>query len=201
LVLTFLLQVETDFLMAILNRLRSEKPHLKLILMSATVHSQLILSYFSPCALVQVPGRMFHVSELYLEDINALVRTGQLIQSGMVQSHPRIIAEEPGAEDGEASSLPETRRNFHRVGEDQIAEFVIRLIQRENALKRAGGCEDGAAAWSSFPFFTFISRSRGSGSYFLAWNSVDRKVEQDLALASGAEFVECHGGCRLVRSF
>jgi HrpA-like RNA helicase len=131
--------------MAILNRLRTDRPNLKLILMSATVHSELIQSYFSPCPVVQIPGRMFHVSEFYLEDINALVRTGQLIQSGMVASHPNDIPED----DGPSTSRPENQKNFHRVAEDQIAEFVIRLIQRENALKQRTLQEDGELSHSS----------------------------------------------------
>lgn len=57
-------------------------PHLKLILMSATIQSQLIMSYFSPCPLVSVSGRAFSVEEYYIDDVHSLVRSGQLIQAG-----------------------------------------------------------------------------------------------------------------------
>ena len=139
--------------MAILNRLRTAKPSLKVILMSATIHSQLIQSYFYPCSLVQVPGRMFPVSEFYLEDINAVVRTGQLIQSGMIQSYPTSII----VADISDASGSENRRNFHRIAEEQIAEFVIRLIQRENARKLESDCEDGFISKNSvFVSYCFL---------------------------------------------
>jgi ABC-type dipeptide/oligopeptide/nickel transport system ATPase component len=147
-------QVETDFLMALLRQEMTKRPALKAILMSATVQSQLVRAYFSPCALVQVPGRMFPVSEYYLEEVHALVRSGQLSQSGMVSAHAPLpltpqqtITEQEGPEKRQQQ---QQRKVFHRLPEEQIAEFVIRLIQRENSRRdrRQAGEEESEAVVS-----------------------------------------------------
>ena len=43
-------------------------PPLKVILMSATLHADLFVSYFGGCPVVNIPGRTFPVTTLYLED-------------------------------------------------------------------------------------------------------------------------------------
>lgn len=42
---------------------------MRLILMSATMNSSLFSTYFNGCPLMTVPGRMFEVNALYLEDV------------------------------------------------------------------------------------------------------------------------------------
>ena len=59
----------SDFLMTVLRDALQKIPRLKLILMSATLDSELFLSYFDKSCHVQVPGRMYPVDEVYLEDI------------------------------------------------------------------------------------------------------------------------------------
>ena len=55
--------------MAVLREAMLKNPQLKLILMSATLDTELFLSYFDNSCHIQVPGRMFPVGEFYLEDI------------------------------------------------------------------------------------------------------------------------------------
>lgn len=54
--------------MIILKRVLPVAPHLRLVLMSATLHTELFSAYFGGCPIVEVPGRMFPVEDLYLED-------------------------------------------------------------------------------------------------------------------------------------
>lgn len=54
--------------MIILKRVLPTAPHLRLVLMSATLHTELFSSYFGGCPIIEVPGRMFPVEDLYLED-------------------------------------------------------------------------------------------------------------------------------------
>ncbi|KAI5852980.1 P-loop containing nucleoside triphosphate hydrolase protein [Morchella snyderi] len=77
-----------DFLLIILKRVLKErkilgKPSVKVVLMSATMDTDLFSNYFAeknehnqlvPCPDLSVPGRTFPVKELYLEDIRGLLK-------------------------------------------------------------------------------------------------------------------------------
>lgn len=53
-----------DFLLIMLRDLLPSKPHLHLLLMSATLNVQLFTDYFSGCPLLQVPGYTYPVQVL-----------------------------------------------------------------------------------------------------------------------------------------
>ena len=72
-------QQQTDVLLIALRRLlRTSRPDLKVVLMSATLDSKLFCSFFNGAPLVSVPGRTFPVSNYYLEDL--LEATGHVIE-------------------------------------------------------------------------------------------------------------------------
>lgn len=54
--------LHNDFLLGVLRRLLPRRPDLKVILMSATINISLFSSYFSQAPVVQVPGRLFHIT-------------------------------------------------------------------------------------------------------------------------------------------
>ncbi|XP_050434677.1 3'-5' RNA helicase YTHDC2-like isoform X2 [Adelges cooleyi] len=58
-----------DFLLIALRMILPKNPHLKLILMSATADINLFSSYFDNCPVLKVEGKMFPVTEYFLEDI------------------------------------------------------------------------------------------------------------------------------------
>lgn len=60
---------ESDFLLMILKDLLKERPELKVILMSATLNAKLFSEYFGGAPVLDIPGRTFHVEQLFLEDI------------------------------------------------------------------------------------------------------------------------------------
>ena len=62
-----------DFLLILLRDLLPAHPHVRLVLMSATLHVDLFAGYFGGCPVVAVPGRAHPVTSLYLEDALALV--------------------------------------------------------------------------------------------------------------------------------
>uniref|UniRef100_A0A336MYU1 CSON008604 protein n=1 Tax=Culicoides sonorensis TaxID=179676 RepID=A0A336MYU1_CULSO len=64
----------SDFLLISLKRALKTIPHLKVILMSATIDSEVFTKYFHDCPLIEIPGKMFDVDIKYLEDI--LVEVG-----------------------------------------------------------------------------------------------------------------------------
>jgi ATP-dependent RNA helicase DHX29 len=60
--------IETDFLLIILRSLLTRRPELKVILMSATVDASKFSTYLNNAPIINVPGRTFPVTTLYLED-------------------------------------------------------------------------------------------------------------------------------------
>lgn len=61
--------VNTDVTLLLLKRALHINPDLKIVIMSATLDTQIFTRYFEPCPVVEVPGRTFPVQISYLEDI------------------------------------------------------------------------------------------------------------------------------------
>ncbi|XP_054714089.1 3'-5' RNA helicase YTHDC2-like [Uloborus diversus] len=59
----------SDFLLVVLRDLLLKFRNLKLVLMSASLDTQLFCKYFSNCPLIEVPGRVFDVKTFFLEDV------------------------------------------------------------------------------------------------------------------------------------
>ncbi|XP_038072672.1 3'-5' RNA helicase YTHDC2-like isoform X2 [Patiria miniata] len=64
----------SDFLLIQLREILVRQKHLRVILMSAALDTELFIRYFNNCPLLSVPGKIFDVEELFLED--ALKCTG-----------------------------------------------------------------------------------------------------------------------------
>jgi len=91
-------QQQTDILLVMLRKLLSTtRPDLKVILMSATMDSDLFCSFFQGAPIIDVPGRTFPVAEYFLEDL--LEATGHIIEEGSFH------AIRDNRFDGEKSSL------------------------------------------------------------------------------------------------
>ncbi|XP_055370241.1 probable ATP-dependent RNA helicase DHX34 isoform X2 [Betta splendens] len=54
-----------DFLLGVLRSLLSDRPDLRLILMSATINIKLFSDYFNSAPVLQVPGRLFPIQVIY----------------------------------------------------------------------------------------------------------------------------------------
>jgi len=65
-----------DFLAVVLRSALQRHPHLRLVLMSATVREDLFSEYFNKCPVIRVPGRTHPVADYHLEDILANVGYG-----------------------------------------------------------------------------------------------------------------------------
>ncbi|KAF4322273.1 hypothetical protein BBO99_00004107 [Phytophthora kernoviae] len=71
--------VDTDFLLSILRDLLPQRPDLRVILMSATMNSELFVKYFSsitrtPCPVLDIPGFTYPVECNFLEDVLDLTK-------------------------------------------------------------------------------------------------------------------------------
>jgi hypothetical protein len=79
-------QQQTDVLLIILRTLLdTTRPDLKVILMSATLDSDMFCSYFNGAPLISVPGKMFPVKNYFLEDL--IEATGHVIEEGSVYAY------------------------------------------------------------------------------------------------------------------
>ncbi len=54
--------VNTDFLLIVVRDMLRANPQLKVILMSATIDTQLFTAYFGSCPIVEIEQRLHHVS-------------------------------------------------------------------------------------------------------------------------------------------
>ncbi|XP_041993919.1 DExH-box ATP-dependent RNA helicase DExH6-like isoform X2 [Salvia splendens] len=67
----------SDFMLAIIRDMLPSHPHLRLVLMSATIDADRFSKYFGGCPVIRVPGFTYPVKSYYLEDVLALVRSSE----------------------------------------------------------------------------------------------------------------------------
>lgn len=59
----------TDFLLIAIKNALASNPHLKVILMSATLDADIFCKYFGNCPRIDIPGRMYPVEILHLGEV------------------------------------------------------------------------------------------------------------------------------------
>jgi len=60
---------QTDLLILFFKQMKQEFPHIKFILMSASLDIKKLSAYLFNCPVIEVPGRAFEVKQYFLEDI------------------------------------------------------------------------------------------------------------------------------------
>ncbi|XP_042513629.1 DExH-box ATP-dependent RNA helicase DExH6-like [Macadamia integrifolia] len=65
----------SDFMLAILRDLLPSCPHLRLILMSATLDAERFSQYFGGCPIIRVQGFTYPVKVFYLEDVLSILKS------------------------------------------------------------------------------------------------------------------------------
>ncbi|XP_054796819.1 DExH-box ATP-dependent RNA helicase DExH6 isoform X1 [Prosopis cineraria] len=64
----------SDFMMAVVRDMLPSYPHLRLVLMSATIDAERFSQYFGGCPVILVPGFTHPVRTFYLEDVLSIVK-------------------------------------------------------------------------------------------------------------------------------
>lgn len=64
----------SDYLLIVLKDILVARPDLKVVLMSATLNAEVFSKYFNDCPMLHVPGLMYDVQQVFLEDILAETR-------------------------------------------------------------------------------------------------------------------------------
>ncbi|VFQ92703.1 unnamed protein product [Cuscuta campestris] len=67
----------SDFMLAIIRDMLPSYPHLRLILMSATIDEERFSKYFYGCPIIRVPGFTYPVKTFYLEDVLSFVKSSE----------------------------------------------------------------------------------------------------------------------------
>lgn len=65
----------SDFMLAIIRDMLPSYPHLRLVLMSATLDAERFSQYFGGCPIIRVPGFTHPVKNLYLEDVLSMLNS------------------------------------------------------------------------------------------------------------------------------
>ncbi|KAL9241714.1 hypothetical protein vseg_015792 [Gypsophila vaccaria] len=65
----------SDFMLAIIRDLLPEYPHLRLVMMSATIDAEKFSRYFGGCPIIKVPGFTHPVKSFYLEEVLSILKT------------------------------------------------------------------------------------------------------------------------------
>uniref|UniRef100_A0A0C9RKH2 RNA helicase n=1 Tax=Fopius arisanus TaxID=64838 RepID=A0A0C9RKH2_9HYME len=61
--------IDNDLIITLLKQIIPKRPDLRVILMSATINSEMFANYYDNCANIHIPGFTYPVKEFYLEDI------------------------------------------------------------------------------------------------------------------------------------
>ncbi|XP_050683398.1 ATP-dependent RNA helicase DHX30-like isoform X1 [Leptidea sinapis] len=63
--------VNTDVTLLLLRRALYLNPNLNIVVMSATLDTQVFTKYFNDCPVIEVPGRTFPIQESYIDDLES----------------------------------------------------------------------------------------------------------------------------------
>lgn len=113
----------SDFMLAIIRDMLPSYPHLRLILMSATLDADRFSQYFGGCPVIQVPGFTYPVKSFYLEDVLSILKSAEsnhLDSAGLIvpNEDPELTEESKSTLD-EAISLAWSNDEF-----DMLLELV-----------------------------------------------------------------------------
>nr|CDP97532.1 BMA-RHA-1, isoform g [Brugia malayi] len=97
--------INTDFIMIVLRDMVNMYPNLRIILMSATVDTNLFTNYFGDCSVILLKGRNFPVQYYFLEDIVQMIR--------FLPSTDKLKRETKGGRDDEGDEVTEETQNLN----------------------------------------------------------------------------------------
>lgn len=122
----------TDFLLICLKEYALENPNLRIILMSATMDVELFEKYFAAAQIINVEGRMFEISEYFIEDILQLINYESHRMQRIREAREREMEEQVEIMDeSEFNEDMEEVINNCMQGDDDFSQ-LMQLIVSEN---------------------------------------------------------------------
>lgn len=118
----------TDFLLIAIRDALQENPHLKVILMSATLDSEMFSRYFGGCPVINVPGRLFEVETYHLAEILIMTdyKTRKMTEYMTHNKGPKILRAKKPSDDSDGyddESDDDDEDDFIDFEDDEIADF------------------------------------------------------------------------------
>lgn len=119
--------LNSDFLLVLLKRLLSKRSDLRLVLMSATLNAAAFSAYFWGCPVLEIPGRAFPVTQLFLEDV--IERTAYSVES----DSDYVRREDDVVDDFDTTVSAETNAvlsqlDKKRINYDLIEHILLHLL-------------------------------------------------------------------------
>ena len=120
-----------DFALVMIKELLKRNPHIKALLMSATLHSELFFTYFDHAPVLNADGQTFPVKEYYLDTIAELAKQRR-IKSFMVtppddlHGREKKLAIHRSAKDFDYNLLQMLL--VHDVNEQHLQEIVVEIF-------------------------------------------------------------------------
>ena len=115
-----------DFLTIVLRGVLARHPHLRLVLMSATVREDLFSEYFGGCPVIRVPGYTHPVADYHLEDILSLVGYGGG-GGGGVHDFVHTATADPDGPEGQATQAAVMRAFLE--GTDESFDSLLDTVR------------------------------------------------------------------------
>ncbi|KAK3183357.1 hypothetical protein Dsin_030643 [Dipteronia sinensis] len=120
----------SDFTLAILRDMLPTYPHLRLILMSATLDADRFSQYFGGCPIIRVPGFTHPVKTFYLEDVLAILKS---VESNHLDSAITSVPnEDPEFSEEDKSSLDEA---LNLAWSNDEFDLLLDLVSSEGVPK------------------------------------------------------------------
>lgn len=164
--------VDSDFLLIVLREALAANPNLRVVLMSATLDASLFADYFGGCAVLNIPGRTFPITDFTIED--AIERTGYLARGKKLllgsDAEQELEALDQARDDGAVGRAPEvgmdgevgaeyserTRQALLRLPAGAVpADLVVALLGHLDE-RDASGCGGGSTGGGGGAVLIFL---------------------------------------------
>lgn len=122
----------TDFLLIAIRDALATQPNLKIILMSATLDSEIFCSYFNNCPVINVPGRMFSVDLIHLGEVLHMTeyKTKGMELHMRTTKGPKALREPRNAT---VNQEPKPSKHNHSQAHQLISKILLSFIFRSIA--------------------------------------------------------------------
>ncbi|XP_021300774.1 DExH-box ATP-dependent RNA helicase DExH6-like isoform X1 [Herrania umbratica] len=94
-----------DFMLAIIRDILPSYPHLRLVLMSATLDAERFSQYFGGCPIIRVPGFTYPVKAFYLEDVLSILKSAD--NNHLISASASVPNEDPELTEEDKIALDE----------------------------------------------------------------------------------------------
>ncbi|XP_071908513.1 DExH-box ATP-dependent RNA helicase DExH1 isoform X1 [Coffea arabica] len=161
-----------DFLLIILRDLLPRRPDLRLILMSATINADLFSRYFGNAPTIHIPGLVFPVAELFLEDVLERTRYRIKSESDNIPGNPRG-----------------RRRQQQEFKRDPLTELFEDADINTQYKSYSAGTRQSLEAWSGAKLdlglveatIEYICRHEGDGAilvFLTGWDDISKLLDK-----------------------